>query len=60
MIKEVLSQFSLTILPVIGVLLFLTVFLGMLIWITRPKSSKFYTELSQLALHDGLQKENEK
>jgi hypothetical protein len=46
----VLSHFHLPILSCLGLLLFMSVFVGALIWIFRRGSGEFYQKLSDLPL----------
>lgn len=52
MMREVLSHYDLPILSCIGLLLFLGVFCGALIWVFRKGSSDFYAKLKNLPLQD--------
>ncbi len=51
--KQVFESFDLTILPSIGMVLFLTVFIGMIIWVFRKNSKEIYQEMSQIPLEEG-------
>jgi cbb3-type cytochrome oxidase subunit 3 len=51
--QEVLSNFEWIYLSVFGLLLFLTLFLGMLAWIWRKDSKKTYEEASRLPFQEG-------
>ncbi len=50
--RQVFENFDLTILPSIGMILFLSVFLGMVIWVFRKNSKQIYSEMSQIPLEE--------
>ena len=50
--RQVFENFDLTILPSIGMILFLSVFLGMVIWVFRRNSKQIYNEMSQIPLEE--------
>jgi cbb3-type cytochrome oxidase subunit 3 len=49
-IREVLSHFHLPLLSCVGLLLFMGVFVGALLWVFRRGSGEFYRKLSDLPL----------
>ncbi|MFL5814928.1 MAG: cbb3-type cytochrome c oxidase subunit 3 [Bdellovibrionia bacterium] len=49
-IREVLSHFHLPLLSCFGLLLFMGVFTGALMWVFRKGSGEFYAKLSDLPL----------
>lgn len=55
--SQVFKNFDLTILPTIGMILFLTIFIGMIFWIYRKDSKDIYKELSQMPLDEGKSNE---
>ena len=55
--SQVFKNFDLTILPSIGMILFLIIFLGMIIWIFRKDSKSIYKELSNIPLDEGKNNE---
>lgn len=57
-IREVLSHFHLPFLSCIGLLLFMGVFLGALLWVFRKGSGQFYGKMSDLPL-DIVRQEGE-
>jgi hypothetical protein len=50
--SQVLANFHMPVLSCFGLILFVAVFVGALIWINRRGSQKFYESLSQLPLID--------
>jgi cbb3-type cytochrome oxidase subunit 3 len=50
--SAVLSQFTLTYLPVIACLLFVAIFIGVIFWVLRPGSKSFYEQAGQIPLLD--------
>ena len=50
MMQQVLSHYHLPILACAGLILFMMVFVGALLWVSRTGSSLQYHELSQLPL----------
>ncbi len=54
MFKEVMAAMNMDILPTIALLLFVTVFVGVVIWSFRKGSSKVYENVSSSALDDGV------
>lgn len=56
MTKEVLANLNMPWLPSIGLLLFLVLFVGMLIWINRRGSDDFYRQVQGLPMDDGNKK----
>jgi cbb3-type cytochrome oxidase subunit 3 len=55
--KEVLSNFTLTYLPTIGLFLFLICFVIIVYYTLKPSNKKFYNQASHLPLEDN-QKES--
>ncbi|MCB9091929.1 MAG: CcoQ/FixQ family Cbb3-type cytochrome c oxidase assembly chaperone [Halobacteriovoraceae bacterium] len=51
--SQVFENFDLTILPTIGMIVFLVVFLFVVIWVFRKNSKKIYTEMSNIPLNEG-------
>ena len=51
--KEVIANMDMSILPTIGLLLFLGVFIGVLIWSFRNGSTKLYEQVMDSALDEG-------
>jgi cbb3-type cytochrome oxidase subunit 3 len=49
-IRDVLSHFHLPLLSCVGLLLFMGVFIGALMWVFRRGSKEFYQKLSDLPL----------
>jgi hypothetical protein len=54
MIREVLSQFHLPSLAILGLFLFLSVFLTTLFWVFRKSGDPLYRTLQQLPLQEDL------
>ena len=52
MIKELVMQMHWSFLPVVSMGMFISVFLGALIWVFRRESNTVYTELQSLPLSD--------
>jgi cbb3-type cytochrome oxidase subunit 3 len=52
MIQKVLSHYHLPALTCFGLILFVSIFLGALIWVFRRGSSTLYAGLEQLPLED--------
>ncbi len=50
MIRDFLSTLHWSLLPVISMFLFISVFLGALIWVFRKESTQVYAELGALPL----------
>ena len=50
MIREAIGALHWSYLPVISMFMFLSIFLGSLIWVFRKGSKEVYSELSQLPL----------
>lgn len=42
------ANFALTYLPVLGLAIFLIIFIGVCVWVCRAGSNNFYEELSQI------------
>lgn len=53
MIRQVLAYFPLMDLVLVGQLLFLALFLGVVAWVFRKGSGKFYDSLSRVPLEDN-------
>lgn len=54
MIREALSQLHWSVLPVISMLLFASVFVGAVIWVYRKESKAIYAEVGLLPLDHPL------
>lgn len=52
MIREVLAHLHWSALPVISMLLFCAVFVGVLIWVHRSKSGEIYRQMENLPLEE--------
>lgn len=50
MIRESLAHLHWTTLPVVSMLLFASIFVGVLIWVYRKESHRIYQEMGQLPL----------
>lgn len=50
MIRELLTNLHWSVLPVVGMMLFLSVFVGLLLWVNRKGSNSIYQELAALPL----------
>ena len=48
--RHVLSYFPIKNLPIVGLLLFLILFTGVIIWVYRSGSDQFYKKMSELPL----------
>ena len=57
MIRDALAHLNWTIMPVISMMLFMSVFFGALIWVFRKDSGKIYAELGQLPLKEDAHHE---
>jgi cbb3-type cytochrome oxidase subunit 3 len=53
LIKEALTHFPLPALTCIGLVLFISVFVGAVFWVYRPGSRAFYEALERTPLQDG-------
>ena len=53
MYSEVLKQFPMLDLVVVGELIFFTVFVSALVWVFRRGSKEFYDKLSRMPLEEG-------
>lgn len=53
MIREALSHLHWTTLPVVSMMMFAGVFLGVLFWVNRKSSTKIYHEMENLPLDNG-------
>lgn len=53
MIRQALAYFPMMDLVLVGQLLFLGLFLGVVAWVFRKGSSKFYDSLSRVPLEDN-------
>jgi len=53
MIREALSHLHWTTLPVVSMMMFFIVFLGVLVWVYRKDSTKVYHEMENLPLDSG-------
>lgn len=53
MIQRVLSHIRLTELTCFGLILFMGVFLGALIWVFRKGSTDFYTSMESIPFNEG-------
>ena len=51
--KEGLSYFTDTYLTVIGLIIFVSFFCGVVLWVNRKIAKGFYGEMEQLPLKDG-------
>lgn len=51
--KEVIANMDISLLPTIGLLLFLAVFIGVLFWSFRKGTNELYKDISDKALNDG-------
>ncbi len=49
----VLSQWDLPLLPTIALLIFISLFVGVLWWVTREKNKSTYEEIKFLPLKEG-------
>jgi cytochrome c oxidase cbb3-type subunit IV len=55
--QHVLSFFPMKSLPMIGLILFLVLFVGVLIWVFRRNSDQFYKKMGQMPLdNEEIQK----
>lgn len=52
MIRDVLANLHWTALPVLSMLLFAAVFVGVLFWVFRKESNSIYHAMGQLPLQD--------
>ncbi len=52
MMREVLSHFQLTYLPIAGMFIFLSLFIGCTVWVWRTGSSQVYKDISELPLSE--------
>ncbi|PIK15418.1 cbb3-type cytochrome c oxidase subunit 3 [Halobacteriovorax sp. JY17] len=57
MIKETLMNFDYSLAQTIVTILFVTLFVGMLIWINRKGSDRYYEKAQNLALEEGVKSE---
>ncbi len=57
--SEVLKNFPLPWLTVVGLLLFASVFVGILIWTRRPGSTALYRRMASLPLIESDSQENQ-
>ncbi|WP_127715878.1 cbb3-type cytochrome c oxidase subunit 3 [Halobacteriovorax sp. HLS] len=57
MIKQVLMNFNHPWLPTLGVLIFITLFVSMLVWINRRGSDPYYAKAENLPLEEGVRSE---
>ena len=53
MIRELLTHVHWSILPVVSMMLFISVFVGSLIWVFRKESSSVYVKLAALPLEES-------
>jgi hypothetical protein len=53
MMSEALSKFSMGWLSGVGLLLFLSVFVGAFLWCTRSGSGEFYRKMSEMPFDEG-------
>ena len=53
MIRETLAHLHWTTLPVISMLMFATVFVGVVIWANRKESRRIYSEMENLPLEEN-------
>lgn len=51
--QELLSQFPAPMAVGLALFIFLTVFVGLLLWVFRKGSSKVYSDIEKLPLDDG-------
>ena len=54
MIREALSHLHWSILPVVSMMMFVGVFVGVLIWVNRRESTSVYREMENLPLENGI------
>ena len=52
MIRELLTNLHWSTLPTLGMMLFLTLFVGCLLWVYRKGSEQIYQKISQLPLEN--------
>ena len=52
MIRETLSHFNMPWLTCVGLILFLAVFTGAVLWVFRKESTRVYARLEQLPLQE--------
>lgn len=57
MIKETLMNFDYSLAQTIVTILFVSLFIGMLIWINRKGSDSYYKKAQNLALEEGVKSE---
>jgi cbb3-type cytochrome oxidase subunit 3 len=50
--SQIFKNFDLVLLPTWGMILFLTVFVGMFLWTFRKGSKKYYEEIQQLPISE--------
>ena len=53
MIQESLSHLHWSVLPVVSMFLFLSVFIGVLIWVFRKESNGIYKQMGELPLEEN-------
>lgn len=53
MIREWLSHLHWSTLPIITMMMFISVFVGAVIWVYRKKSGEIYAQISRLPLEDN-------
>lgn len=58
--QQVLAYFPMKSLPLIGLILFLVLFVGILIWVYRRGSDQFYKKMGELPLKKDVVKKNNK
>lgn len=51
--KQVFENFDITLLPSLGMILFLVLFIGVVIWVFRKSSEKLYHEVENLPLEEA-------
>jgi len=49
----VLSQFDMSILPITTMILFMSLFFGVIYWLFRQESKEIYSEAKNMPLNDG-------
>lgn len=52
MIRDTLAHLHWSVLPVVSMLMFLSVFVGVLIWVYRKESHRVYQEMGNLPLQE--------
>ena len=52
MIQRVLTNYHLPLLTCVGLVIFLTVFFGVIVWVFRKGSSRFYSGMERIPLEE--------